>query len=221
MLASGFFDEEGNPYITENEALSEAVDVYVEMVEKGILVEGNDWEQFVSPINTGSVAGVIEGAWIMGTIQNAEDQAGKWEITNIPRLETVDTATNYGNSLGTSAVVFATSKNLDTALDFVKSTIAGSPELYGTILERSGLISTYLPASQNEEYQIEHEYFGGQQVFVDITDYASKVPEVEFSIYNLEAASAVANAITEIINGADKEEALTQAEETLSFQMGQ
>lgn len=44
--------------------------------------------------NTGSmlnseVAGVINGCWIMGTIQTAEDQSGKWAITNIPKLTNV------------------------------------------------------------------------------------------------------------------------------------
>ena len=42
------------------------------------------------------------GVGLWGTIQTAEDQSGKWAITNIPKLTNVKGATNYSNNGGSS-----------------------------------------------------------------------------------------------------------------------
>lgn len=57
------------------------------MVDKGILVEVNDWDQYIGTINNGTVASVVNGCWITSTIQAQEDQSGDWGVTTMPRLD--------------------------------------------------------------------------------------------------------------------------------------
>ncbi|MFU0799076.1 MAG: extracellular solute-binding protein [Xylanivirga thermophila] len=217
---SWMFDDSGEVFIKDNDVLKEIIDVYVELVKSGVIVEVNDWDQYVSSFNSGTVAGTINGCWIIGSIVPQTDQKGLWQITNIPKLEKAPNATNYSNQGGSSWMVLSSSKNIDTAIDFLSQTFAGSVELYETILPSSGAIATYLPAGDSDVYSEPHEFFGGQKIYSDIIDFAAKVPKVTYGIYNYEARDAIGNAITKIILGADRDDALNEAEEAVKFQMG-
>lgn len=217
---SWMFDENGNVNIANNAVLKELIEVYVELVKSGVLVQVNDWEQYISSFNRGTVAGTMNGCWIIGSIVQAKDQAGKWGITNIPRLERAPGATNYSNQGGSSWMVLANSKNADVAVDFLKHTFAGSVELYETILPSSGALATYLPAGDSDVYNEPHPFFGDQRIYADITDYAAKVPKVKYSVYNYEARDAIGVAIGQVLAGRDIDSALQEAEDTVLFLMG-
>lgn len=214
------FDENGEVYIAENDVLREVIDVYIELVKSGVLVQVNDWEQYISSFTTGTVAGTINGCWIIGSITTQTEHKGLWRITNIPRLQKAANATNYSNQGGSSWMVLAASKNADVAIDFLTHTFAGSVELYETILPSSGALATYLPAGDSHVYNEPHEFFGGQAIYADITDYAAKVPQVKYAVYNYEAREAVGTAITRILSGTDIDSALREAEEAVEFLMG-
>mgnify|MGYP000932172868 FL=1 len=213
------FDEEGNVFLAQNAALKEVIEVYVELVKSGVMVQVNDWEQYISSFTRGTVAGTMNGCWIIGSIVQPEDQKGLWGITNIPRLESVPNATNYSNQGGSSWVVRADSPNRDIAIDFLAKTFAGSVQLYETILPSSGALATYLPAGDSEAYGVPHEYFGGQAIYSDITQYAARVPQVKYGVYNYEARDAVGVAIAKVLAGLDIDSALREAEETVKFLM--
>ena len=215
------FDKNGEVFIKDNDVLKEIIQHYVNLVKSGVLIEVNDWDQYISSFNSGTVAGTINGCWIIGSIVAQTDQKGLWGITNIPKLETVSNATNYSNQGGSSWMILSSSKNIDTAIDFLSNTFAGSVELYETILPSSGALATYLPAGDSDVYSKPHEFFGGQAIYSDITYFASQVPEVAYGVYNYEARDAIGNAITQIISGTDMETALQEAEDTVKFQMGQ
>lgn len=213
------FDENGEPYITENDALKEVIRVYQQLLDKKLLVEVNDWDQYISSFQSGTVAGTMNGAWIIGSIVPVEEQAGDWRVTNIPRFSNVDGATNYSSQGGSSWMVMASSKNPEIASDFLNHTFAGSKELYETILPSSGALATYLPAGDSDVYNEPHPYFGGQKIYSEITDFASEVPRVQYGVYNYEARDAVSTAITQIVNGTDINRALEEAQSTVEFQM--
>ena len=105
------------------------------------------------------------------------EQHGLWGITNIPRLQRAPGATNYSNQGGSSWVVLAHSPNKDVAIDFLAKTFAGSVELYETILPSSGALATYLPAGNSSVYEKPHDFFAGQAIYADITEFAVKVRE--------------------------------------------
>ena len=215
------FDKDGNVNFTDNEILKKVVETYVELVKAGVVVEVNDWDQYISTLNSSTVAGTVNGSWIIGSIQAAEDQSGLWGITNIPKLEGIDGATNYSNQGGSSWLVKKDSKVKDIAVDFLSKTFAGSAELYETILPSSGAIATYLPAGESDAYSKEMEFFKNDKIYEKILDYASKVPQVSYGVYNYEARDSIGTAITKIVSGTDIEKALKEAEDEVKFQMGQ
>ena len=217
---SSLFDAEGNANIVGNDVLKEVMEVYAELVKSGVMVQVNDWDQYVGSITNGSVAGTINGCWIMASIQTASDQSGKWAITNMPKLEKAASATNYSSNGGSSWAVTSNCKNLELAEDFLASTFAGSVEFYETILPSSGALATYLPAADSKVYAQPQDFFGGEPVYSMITDFASKVPSNNTGVYYYEARDAVATAITNVVAGADIDSELQAAESTVNFAMG-
>ena len=217
---ASLFDAEGNPTLVDNAALKEVMATYQALVEAGVLVEVNECDQYVGTLNSETVAGTINGCWIMASIQTAEDQSGKWAITDMPKLENVDGATNYSNNGGSSWAVTSNCKNTDLAYDFLSKTFAGSTALYETILPSSGALATYLPAAESDVYSQPSEFFGGDTVFAKITEFAGKTPSNNTGVYYYEARDAVAVAITNIISGADIDTEIQTAQDTVNFAMG-
>lgn len=215
------FDEEGNPNLSDNDVASEAVDVYKTMVEKGILVEVNDWDQYIGTINNGTVASAINGCWIVSTIMSKEDQAGLWGVTTMPRLDNAPNATNYSNNGGAGWMVMENSANKELAVDFLKNTFASSVELYDTILPKTGAVATYLPAAESDAYAQPNEFFAGDAVYEKFAGYGQKVPAITLGQYWEEAKSALGTALTQIQQGQDVQEALKEADDTVTFAMSE
>ena len=137
----------GEVHLADNAALKKAIEVYKQLIDEGIMVDYTDWDQYIASMNKGEAAGVIQGCWIMSSIQSAEDQSGKWAIVNMPALDGIDGATNYANCGGASWAVSSNCKNTELAFDFLKTTFGGSVELYDDLLPNAGAISSYLPAA--------------------------------------------------------------------------
>lgn len=217
----GFFDADGNPWIVDNEILKATVDTYVELVESGVYVEETGWDTYIGGMNTGRIAGAMNGCWIMSSIQAAEDQSGLWEITNLPKLDGIASATNYSSQGGSSWAITTNCKNPEQAVDFFKTTFGGSTELYDTILE-TGAISTWYYAAYSEKYEEPIAFFNNQPVFSMITTYSAGVPACMTGTYFQSARSDVVNAVTNVIySGADMDAELKAAEETLRFKTEQ
>lgn len=214
-------DADGKPNFVDNAVLKEIIDTYAELVKSGVLVEVNDWDQYVSSINSGTVAGAMNGCWIIGTIKTVADQSGKWAITDIPKLSQAAGASNYSSQGGSSWLVCANSKNQAAAIDFLKNTFAGSTELYEKILPDTGALSTYLPAGSSDAYAQPNDFFGGDTIFKKITEYASKVPQVSYGVYNYEARDAIGVAIAKIVSGDDYDTVIKQAQSDVEFQIGE
>lgn len=215
------FDEDGNPNFAGNDVVAEAVEDYETMVDKGILVEVNDWDQYIGTINNGTVASVINGCWITSTIQAQEDQSGDWSVTTMPRLDNAPNATNYSNNGGAGWMVMNDSPNKDLAIDFLKNTFASSTELYDTILPTTGAVATYLPAAESDAYSQENEFFGGDKIYEKFANYGAEVPAITLGQYWEEAKSALGTALTQIQQGQDIQEALKEADDTVSFAMSE
>ena len=209
---------DGEVKIADNEALKQAVEVYAQLVNEGYMTEYTDWDQYIASMNNGDAAGVINGCWIMSSVQAAEDQAGKWAIVNMPALDDVDGATNYANCGGASWTVSSNCKNPELAYDFIKTTFGGSVALYDDLLVNAGAIASYLPAAESDVYQSESDFYAGQKVYADIVDFASKVPAFDCGAYYSDIRSALTDVVTNVVqNGADVAEELQTAQETVEF----
>jgi len=216
---SSLFDDKGDPNIVGNESLKKVLQTYKELNESGVMIFVNDWDHYISTMNTDVVAGVINGCWIMASMQAASDQSGKWAITNLPKMAGVGEQSNYSNNGGSSWAVAGNSKKKDLAADFLAKTFAGSTELYDNILP-SGALATWLPAGGTSAYSEKVEFFGGQEVYSLLTDFASKTPTNNTGVYYYEARDAVSIAATNIATGADVDSELKTAEDTVNFAMG-
>ena len=216
------FDTDGNPVIDSAPAIRAIVEQYVELVETGVLLQVNDWDQFVGAFTTGTTAGVVQGNWIMASIQTAEDQFGDWRITNTPRVATVPSSTNYSFQGGASWAISGASENTQLAIDFLSATFGASMELYDNILP-TGAIGTWLPAGDSDAYAVPHDFFGGQYVFQDVMSFSAQIIENldPNGVFFFEARNAVGVAIVNILAGADIDEELRIAQETVEFIMGQ
>ena len=209
---------DGEVKIADNEVLAKAVETYAELVNEGYMTEYTDWDKYIASMNNGEVAGVINGCWIMSSIQAAEDQSGKWTIVDMPALDDVEGATNYANCGGASWAVSSNCKNTELAYDFLNSTFAGSVELYDDLLVNAGAIASYLPAAGSDVYQEASEFYGGQKVYADIVDYASKVPAFDCGAYYSDVRSALTDVVTNVVqDGADVAAELQNAQDTVEF----
>lgn len=215
------WNEDGTPNIAGNAELKQCLEIYKEMADKHVMDVRNSWDEYVATFTSGKTAGVINGCWIMVQLESAEDLSGKWNITNIPSLPGVEGATNYTNQGGSTWGITSNCKNVELATDFLGSTFAGSTELYDTILQGAGAISTWLPARESDAYNKPQEYYGGQAVYGLIADFASKVPPVDLGVYYTEANSALATVVGNILGGADIDSELEKAQDTVEFNMRQ
>ena len=218
---ASLFNDDGSLNIVDNGVLRKALEIYQELYKEGILVEVTDWDQYIAAIQSGSSAAVINGCWIIGSITAAKDFSGKWAITDMPKLDDVEGATNYSNNGGSSWAVTTKSENQKLAVDFLKATFAGSVEFYETILPSSGALATYLPAGKSEVYSKPQKFFGGEPIYSLITEFASKIPSNKTGAYYYDARNAVGVAISNVLQkGANIEEELKSAQETVEFNMG-
>ncbi len=223
MLASagsGYFDSEGNLNIANNEAIKEIVRIYAEMVNSGIYMEETGWDMYLGNINNGTVAGAMNGCWMMASLEAAEDQSGLWAVTNLPKLDGIEGATNYSSQGGSTWTISSNCADPALAVDFFKSTFGSSTELYDEILP-TGAIATWLPAADSPKYEEPVPFFSDQPVFSIITQYSANVPVAITNAYDGSARNAVVNAITNVLySGGEIDSELQAAEETVAFELG-
>ncbi len=213
------WNEDGTPNFTENEVLKQCISIYKELVDTKVMASVNSWDEYIATFTSGKAAGVINGCWIMASIQTAKDQSGKWQITNMPSLPGVDNATHYSNQGGSTWAVTSNCSDVDLAIDFLNKTFAGSVELYETILPGAGALSTWLPASESPVYTEPQEFYGGQAVFSLLTEFAEKTPSVNLGVYYTESNTALATLLSNVVQGADIDKELENAKATVEFSM--
>jgi len=213
------FNADGTPNIVNNDVLYKVADTYMKMLDDGTCVEATDWSGYTNSFTSGAVAGTMTGCWIAATIQGATDQAGKWEITNMPSLDGVASATNYSNNGGSSWAVSSACKNVDLAADFFAKTFGGSTELYDAVAQ-NGVLGTYLPAASSQVYSQPNSFFNNQPIMSIITEFAGKVPAITGGAYYYDARDAVCTAITQIQTGTSPKQAFQDAQDTVNFMMG-
>ena len=110
-------------------------------------------------------------------------------------------------------------KNKDLAIDFLKSTFAGSVELYDKILASTGAIATYLPAGESEKYAEPVAYWSDQPIYKTIVDYSKLTPANNTSPYYYDGRNAIGTQIQNIMNGADTDSAIADAQAEVEFSM--
>ncbi len=210
--------KDGKPYIVGNDKLKEIVELVVEMVNEEILLLPNSWSDYTDKAIQGDqVAGVMNGNWIIPTIQAVEANSGKWEITTMPTLTGED---GYASNGGSSLYITANCKKTDLAKDFLAYTFGKSTVTYDNALKDGGVVSTYIPAGESEVYNEGVAFFNDTPIYAQISEMGSHVQTIEQSPYHYTCREKLGAAVINIVNGADIDEELKNAEEQLNFEMG-
>ena len=217
---SSLFKEDGSANIEGNAELKAIMEVYLQMVKDGTLVEVTDWDQYIASLNNGTAASAMNGCWIMASITVAEDQSGKWALTNMPKLDSVSGATNYANDGGSSWASCSNCQKVDLAVDFMNSTFAGSNELYDDVISK-GALATWAPAGESEAYNVGVDFFGGDAIYAKIVEFATHTPSNVTGPFYYDARDAVGVALSNISQtGADIDSEIATAQQTVEFNMG-
>lgn len=216
---SWYFDAEGNINLSNNAALKEAMETYQKLVDAKIVKPTSGWNEWVGAFNSGDAASVTSGAWIIGSIKAAEDQAGKWSMAPTPKLN-VPESVNASNLGGSSWYVLESGKSKALALDFMKEIYAKDIDFYQDILVKNGAIACFTPAHEGTAYTAEDEFFNKQKVYAGLSEYMLKVPSINYGLYTYEADSAIMSQLEDVFSGKKTiDEAVVAAEAQLKNQI--
>lgn len=223
MQAEGLSQwKDGKPFFADNEPLERIIGVIVQGAKDGTILLANSWSEYCDQTIVGNqVAGVMNGNWIIPTIEQVADNSGKWALTTIPTLD--DGKEGYAANGGSSLYITGNCKNVDLAKEFLAYTFGGgegSMETYDNALRNGGVITCCISAGGSDVYKEGVPYFGGQAIYSDIVGMGAFVPVIEQNDFHYTARTYIGNAITNIINGADLKGELQSAQEQVEFEMG-
>lgn len=220
MQAEGVsqFNDDGTPNFAANDTLKAVVGKIVEMSQKKVLFLANGWSDYCDQTITGDqVAGVLNGNWIIPTMKTCEANAGKWEITSLP---TLNGGEGYASNGGSSLYITGNCQNTELAKAFLAYTFGGSTVTYDGALKNGGVVTCCLSAGQSDVYNEGVEFFNNTPIYAQIAEMTGHVPTVAQSTYHYSARKYLATAIVNIINGADLDAEIQNAEDQLKFEMG-
>ncbi len=214
---------DGEPTFATNEKYQEIIKDIVTMIQNNVLYLGNDWSDYTDQAIIGDmVAGVMNGNWIIPTIEQVEENSGKWEITSLPTLEGGE---GFASNGGSSLYITGNCSKPELAADFLAKTFgAGSTETYDAALKNGGVITCSISAGESDVYQEGVEFFNGQPIYSTIVEMGASVPVVEQSDYHYQARQYVGTAIQNLVAGGEVTDeavaaALQDAQDQLSFEM--
>ena len=205
---SWYTDAEGNVTIKDNQALKDALTIYKKIVDSGIAKQTVDWDQFVGAFNSGEVASVPTGCWISASILKSEDQSGKWAVAPYPRMAENENSVNASSIGGGGWYVLKNVGHEDAAKAFLKDTFASNVDLMNQLAEDINLVSSLKASGDCENYSKGIDFYGGQEIFKDFTEWANNVPIVNYGEDTYKIEDVMTEVVQAIISGADIDETL-------------
>jgi len=202
-----YFDNEGNLSVENNAALKAALETEQKILQAGIFKPAAGWTEWVGAFTSGDVASVTTGVWITGTVKAQADQAGKWGVAPIPKLN-VEGASHASNLGGSSWYVLESSAEKAEAIDFLNEVYAKDKDFYQKILVNQGAVGSLLAARSGEAYSAKDDFFGGEPVWQNFSDWLSKVPPVNYGVFTNEVDTAVTANLPALAKGTSVDEVL-------------
>ncbi|MCK9191633.1 MAG: extracellular solute-binding protein [Sphaerochaetaceae bacterium] len=210
-----YFDEDGNVDVKNNEALAKAIEIYKRMYNESFRKPTSGWTEWVSAINTGDVPTITTGIWIMGSIRQAEDQSGLWDVAPVPRLD-VPGSVNASNLGGSSWCVLENGQQKNEAIEFLQETFASDADFYQTILVNQGAVGSYKAAITGSAYSANNEFFSNKPIFETMGQWSTQIPMVNVGLFTYDADAAVMANVQDYYDGkATLEETLDKIDSQL------
>jgi len=210
LMQSGgqwYFDNAGNLNVEKNAALRAALETEGKLLKANIYKPTAGWSNWVASFTSGDVASVITGVWITGTVKAQADQAEKWGVAPIPSLG-IDGAGHASNLGGSSWYVLSSSKEKDTAIDFLNEIYAKDVDFYQKILVNQGAVGSLMAARTGAAYAAADPFFGGEKVWQNFSDWLAKVPAVNYGVFTNEVDTAVTANLPSLAKGTPVDEVL-------------
>lgn len=215
---SWYMEEDGvTPNLVNNVALKEAMELYKEMIDTEILKPHSDWNQFLAGFNNGDIVTVPTGNWITPSIKAEESQSGNWAVVPIPKL-TVAGGVNASN-LGGSSWYVLNVPGAEQAADFLGKTFGSNAGMYEQLVSEVGAIGTYTPASENDAYAAEDEFFGGQQTIANFASWMEEIPSVNYGMHTYAIEDIVTVEMQSYLNGKDIDDVLSDIQKQAEAQL--
>lgn len=210
----------GTAHLADNETMIEVMNIIKEMLSHNVLYLAENWKEYTEEtIGEDMVAGVINGNWILPTIQQVEENSGKWAITSLPTIKGEE---GYASNGGSSLYVTANCENIELAKSFLAYTFGGSSETYDNALLNGGVITTCISAGRSEVYKQGVPYFNNEPIYAKIVDMNAYVPVVEQNQYHYKCREYVSKVVYDIsVSNISVKKALQTAQDNLQYDMEQ
>ena len=201
-----YFTPEGEPNIVGNAKFKAALETLQAFLQSDVYKPTSGWNDYTGAFIGGEVASVNSAVWMVGGIKGNQELSGKWGATQLPRLSNVEGATNYSNWGGSSWYVLSSSAEKAEAIDFLTKVWAGDVDFYQTILVGQGAVGSWMPAREGEAYSSSDEFFSGQPVWANFSQWLAKIPGVNYGLFTNEADDAVRAQLPALAEGGNIDE---------------
>ena len=203
---SWYFDADGNVTIADNPVFKSAVETYQRLLAAGISKPVNGWNEYTGSFTSGDTLATTTGVWMTATIKANPDQAGQWSVAPPPRLGDIPESVNATNLGGSSWYVLSSAPEKEKSIDFLATIWGQDVDFYQDILVNQGAVGTLLAAREGEAYKASDDFFGGEPVWQNWSDWLGKIPGVKYGIFTEEADAAVVAQIPAITSGGNVDE---------------
>ena len=216
---SWYFNADGSANIAGNPVFKAALETWVKMLQTPDLYKAvSGWGDYTGAFNNGDVAGVYTGVWMTGGIKG-NNMSGKWGVAPLPNLASIEGSGHASNLGGSSWYVLSSAPAKDTAIDFLKTVWAGDADFYQKILVGQGAFGAYLPARAGEAYSATDDYFGGQAVWANFSDWQAAIPGVNYGIFTNEVDAAITAQIPGLVAGGSIDDAIAAIDAQVAQQI--
>lgn len=187
-----YFNKEDGAFIGDtNPQVKKAYDFTVKGIQEGWIGNWILWSpEWQNAINKGDFGVMLGPAWIAGTIRNAKDSAGKWQIAQLP-----EGAGNWGGSFLTLP---KEGKHPKEAYEFISWLVNKDNQLKS--FKESGLFPS-IPAVYQEPAFSEDkdEFFSGQVIAEAYAKSAERVKPVYYGPLHDQVDTIIKNALKNVL----------------------
>ncbi|RAR40410.1 ABC transporter substrate-binding protein [Paenibacillus sp. MDMC362] len=187
-----YFSKEDGSFIGDtNPQVRKAYDFTVKGIQEGWIGNWILWSpEWQKAINDGDFGVMLGPAWIAGTIRNAKDTAGKWQIAQLP-----EGAGNWGGSFLTLP---KEGKHSKEAYEFISWVLNKENQLKS--FKDSGLFPS-IPAVYSEPSFTEEkdEFFGGQVISEAYAKSAERIKPVYYGPLHDQTDTIIKNALKNVL----------------------
>ena len=203
-----YFTPDGEPDIADSPTFRAALETFAKVLRTPEIYKPvAGWNEYTGAFTSGETVAVHTGVWMTATIK-AANMPGQWGVAPIPKLSGVEGATHASNLGGSSWYVLASSAEKDAAVDFLAEIWGKDVDFYQKILVNQGALGSLLAARDGEAYKAADDYFGGQPVWQNFSDWLAAVPSVNYGIFTNEVDAAIVAQLPGLAQGASVDDAI-------------